>query len=331
MVKFGVLGPLLVTEEGGREVPVVAGRLRVLLAALIVRPNQVIPVDELAEIVWDSTPPQEAVRTVRRYVARLRQVVGPELAARIVTRAPGYVCQAGVDEVDLLQFEVLCRRGGAAALAGAWPRAAGLLTAALELWRGTPLADAESQLLRDAQVPRLEQLRLQAVEERIEADLHLGRHAQLIPELAALVGKDPLRERAHAQLMLALYRSGRQAEALAAYQRARRVLVRELGVEPAAALRELHQQILAADPALIPPPQTAHGRVRAANERAVDGADDGIAAGDDAACGAGRAGSAPDGGCRASCPPLSRISPAGRTPCMRWTSSPARPLAVVRW
>jgi tetratricopeptide (TPR) repeat protein len=156
--------------------------------------------------------------------------------------------------VDLLRFEALCREGGAAARAGAWPRAAGLLSEALGLWRGSPLEDAASQVLRDACLPRLEQLRLQALEWRIEADLHLGRHGQLIPELQALVGEDPLREHAHAQLMLALYRSGRQGEALAAYQGARRVLVTELGAEPGPGLRELHQQILTGDPAISAPP-----------------------------------------------------------------------------
>ena len=114
MIEFRVLGPLLVAGEGGREVPVAAGQLRVLLAALVVRANQVVPVDELAEIVWDGAPPGEAARTVRRYVVRLRRVVGEELAGRIVTRAPGYMCQAAEDEVDLLRFEGLCRQGGAA-------------------------------------------------------------------------------------------------------------------------------------------------------------------------------------------------------------------------
>jgi hypothetical protein len=128
-----------------------------------------------------------------------------------------------------------------------------VLGEALGLWRGAPLADADSRVLQDAQVPRLEQARLQAVEWRIEADLHLGRHGQLVPELTALVGEYPLREHARAQLMLALYRCGRQGEALAAYQDARRVLVAELGVEPAAELRGLHRRILAADPALASP------------------------------------------------------------------------------
>jgi DNA-binding SARP family transcriptional activator/tetratricopeptide (TPR) repeat protein len=273
MVKFNVLGPLLVAGEGGREVPVAAGQLRVLLATLVVRANQVVPVDELAEIVWDGAPPGEAARTVRRYVVRLRRVVGEELAGRIVTRAPGYMCQAAEDEVDLLRFEGLCRQGGAAVGEGAWPRAAGLLGEALGLWRGTPLADAGSQLLRDAQVPRLEQSRLRALEGRIEADLHLGRHEQLIPELVALVGEHPLRERGHAQLMLALYRSGRRGEALAAYRKARRLLATELGVEPAAELRELHQQILAADPALIPPlPAGGDGTAEPGDESAAEGA-----------------------------------------------------------
>jgi DNA-binding SARP family transcriptional activator/tetratricopeptide (TPR) repeat protein len=273
MVWFGILGPLLVAGETGGEVPVAGGRLRVLLAALVVRANQVVPVDELAEIIWDGAPPAEAARTVRRYVVRLRRAVGPELAGRIVTRAPGYVCQADGDEVDLLRFEGLCRQGGAAVREGSWPRAARLLGEALELWRGAPLADAESQLLRDAQVPRLEQLRLQALEERIEADLHLGRHRKLVPELVALVGEHPLRERGHTQLMLALYRSGRQGEALAAYQQARRLLVAELGVEPAAELRELHRQILAADPALNPPsPAGGDGTAEPGDESAAEGA-----------------------------------------------------------
>jgi len=273
VVKFGVLGPVLVAGEGGREVPVAAGQLRVLLAALVVRANQVVPVDELAEIVWDGAPPGEAARTVRRYVVRLRRVVGEELAGRIVTRAPGYMCQAAEDEVDLLRFEGLCRRGGAAVREGAWPRAAGLLGEALGLWRGAPLADAGSQLLRDAQVPRLEQARLQALEGRIEADLHLGRHEELVPELVALVGEHPLRERGHAQLMLALYRSGRRGEALAAYRQARRLLVTELGVEPAAGLRELHQQVLAADPALMPPlPAGGDGAAGPGDESAAEGA-----------------------------------------------------------
>jgi DNA-binding SARP family transcriptional activator len=292
VVRFGVLGPVLVADEAGAEVPVVGGRLRVLLAALVVRANQVVPVDELAEIIWDGAPSAEGARTVRRYVVRLRRALGPVLAARIVTRAPGYACQAGADEVDLLLFEMLCRQGGEAVRAMAWPRAAELLGEALALWRGAPLADAGSRVLMDAHVPRLQQLRLQALEWRIEADLHLGRHDQVVPELAALASEHPLREHIHSQLMLALYRSGRRGEALAAYQDARRVLVTELGVEPAAALRVVHQQILAADPALAPPQPddvgiAAAGDGGAARARSNSGLEGGEGAADSTASVAG--------------------------------------------
>lgn len=265
-MRFGILGPLLVADETGAEITVTGTRLRVLLAALVVRANKVVSVDELAEAVWEGAPPVEAARTVRRYVARLRAAVGPRAAGRILTRHPGYLCQAAEDEVDLLRFEALCREGGAAVRAQAWQRAAGLLTEALGLWRGNPMEDTAAQVLRDAWLPRLEQLRLQALEWRIEADLHLGQHDHLIPELQALVGEHPLREQAHAQLMLALFRNGRQGEALAAYQDARRVLVGQLGVEPGAGLRELHQQILTGDPALsASAPEPSHNAGPAAD------------------------------------------------------------------
>ncbi len=260
-MRFGILGPLLVAGEAGAEVTVSGARLRALLAALVVRANKVVSVDELAELVWDGVPPAGAARTVRRYVVRLRAAVGPAAAARILTREPGYMCQAAEDEVDLLRFEALCREGGAAASARAWPRAAGLLSEALGLWRGNPLEDVASQALRDACLPHLERLRLQGLEWRIEADLHLGRHDQVIPELMALAAAHPLREHVHAQLMLALYRSNRPSEALAAYQGARRVLVAELGTEPGPGLQELHQQILTGDPAISAPAPEPPGDV----------------------------------------------------------------------
>ncbi|WP_170155905.1 AfsR/SARP family transcriptional regulator [Umezawaea tangerina] len=249
-MRFGVLGPLLVVDGAGTGIPVVAGRTRVLLAALVTRANQVVTAAELAEAIWDGAPPAAASSTVRRYMTRLRRTVGAEVAQRIVTRNHGYLCLAGEDEVDLLAFEALCDQGGAAVHARAWSSAAEHLRAALALWRGTPLQDVSSRVLRDAHVPRLEQLRIQALEWRIEADLHLGHHDHLVPELLALVDEHPLRENAHGQLMLALHRGGRRGEALAAYQNARRVLVAELGVEPDAPLRELHRRILDGDPVL---------------------------------------------------------------------------------
>ncbi|WP_170156122.1 AfsR/SARP family transcriptional regulator [Umezawaea tangerina] len=259
-MRFGILGPLLVTDGSGVEIPVVGARPRVLLAALVARANQVVGADELAEVVWDGAPPPAAARTVRRYLTRVRRAVGPEVAGRIVTRSPGYAFLAGEDEVDLLRFEACCARGGAAVRAHDWARAADLLGGALALWRGTPLQDAPSRVLREVHVPSLDRLRAQALEWRIEADLNLGRHDDLVPELSRLVEEHPLREHVHGLLMLALYRGGRQGEALAAYRDARRVLVAELGVEPAGPLRELHQRILAGDPALDGPPAGAVAR-----------------------------------------------------------------------
>jgi DNA-binding SARP family transcriptional activator len=248
-MRFGILGPLLI-DDGEDLVDAPSRRLRVLLAALLVQAGQAVSAEVLADVVWDGSLPPGAADTLRTHVMRLRRAMGPQAGARLVTRYPGYLIQADEDEVDVLRFGRLCRDGGAAARAGSWPQASHILAEALELWRGPALADVPSQLLQRDEVPRLNQLRLQAQEWRIDADLHLGRHADLIGELQALATEHPLRERVHAQLMLALYRCGRQGEALAAYQRARAALIEELGAEPGNELRELHQQILTADPAL---------------------------------------------------------------------------------
>jgi DNA-binding SARP family transcriptional activator len=255
---FGVLGPLqVVAGESGEPCAVSGTRLRALLAVLLWRANQPVPVDELAELVWDGAPPGGAPEAVRALVKRLRRGLDERAAARIVTRAPGYAVEVAGDELDASWFERLTRDAGAAVRAGRWAEAARAATGALGLWRGSPLADVPAQLLRDRWVPHLEELHVQALEWRVEADLHEGRHEQLIPELRDLIARHPLREHFHGQLMLALYRCGRQSEALAAYRRARDVLVGELGVEPGPGLRELHQRILSVDPALTvtePPP-----------------------------------------------------------------------------
>jgi DNA-binding SARP family transcriptional activator/Tfp pilus assembly protein PilF len=240
-----VLGPLLVADDAGGEIPVAAARHRALLAALLVRANRAVSVDELAEIVWDGGPPRTAARTLRSYMARLRHTLGPQVAVRIETREPGYLCRVAADELDLLRFEGLCRAGREALRAGEWSAAAEAASQALELWRGAPLLDVPSQLLRDGCVPRLEQLRVQALEDRAQAQLRLGQHERLVPELRELAGAHPLRERFHAQLVLALAAAGRRAEALDAYRQARLVLVEQLGVEPGLELRELHSRILA--------------------------------------------------------------------------------------
>ena len=270
-MRFGILGPLLV-DDGEGPVSVPAGRLRLLLAALLLHAGQTVRAEALANVLWDGSPPAGAADTLRTHVMRLRRVLGPSAGARLVTRYPGYLLEAGEDEVDLLRFARLCRDGGAAVRAGMWPEAAQTLTEALALWRGPVLADVRSQLLQRDEVPRLEQLRLQAREWRIDADLHLGRHADLVPELQSLAAELPLRERFHAQLMLALYRCGRQAEALAAYQRAREALVEELGTEPGSELRALHQQILTSDPALeVSPPAAPRSAAHAQVPRQLPG------------------------------------------------------------
>jgi DNA-binding SARP family transcriptional activator len=249
-MQFGVLGPLRVTGGSGESAAVSAARLRVLLAVLLWRANQPVPVDELAEMVWDGIPPAGAAGAVRALVMRLRRVLGQPIGARLITRAPGYVIELSGDELDASRFETLSNAAGAAVRAGRWAEAAQAAAAALGLWRGTPLADVSSQVLRDAWLPHLEQVRVQALEWRFEADLHEGRHEWLIPELREVSGHHPLRERFRAQLMLALAKAGRQAEALAAYQEARRVLVGELGIEPGPELREMRERILAGGTAL---------------------------------------------------------------------------------
>jgi DNA-binding SARP family transcriptional activator len=244
---WGILGPVEVANDVGTEIRLPAGRLRALVAALLTRANQLVPIDELVELVWDGMPPPHAARTVRVHIVRLRQALGPSAAARIVTKSPGYLCQVGEDELDVLRFEILCRQARSADRQQDWARAVGLLTEALELWRGPPLADVPSELLRQRELPRLDQLRVQAVENHLDIGMRLGRYEQLIPQLRELITGYPLRERPYAHLMRALADGGRRAEALAVYQDARRVLAGELGIEPGPELRNLQQSILAGE------------------------------------------------------------------------------------
>ncbi len=260
---FGVLGPV-VARNGNAVIGVPGGRQRVLLAALLMRAGQVLPTDALAEAVWDGSPPPEAVTTLRSHVSRLRRALGPVAGSRVLTRYPGYLIEASEQEVDLLRFDSLTRDGGAEARAGHWGRTWELLAEGLGLWRGEPLADVPSEVLRRDQLPRLERLRLQALEWRADAGLHLGRHEELVGELQSLAAAEPLQERFHAQLMLALMRCGRQAEALDAYQSAREILAGQLGAEPGTGLRELHQRILTGDPALEVPESATRAAERLA-------------------------------------------------------------------
>jgi DNA-binding SARP family transcriptional activator len=204
------------------------------------------------QALWTDRPPRNARGAIHTAVQRLRSTLGPAGAKLVLTRPPGYLLDMGDGELDLLRFEVRAGSGQAAAAAGRWEEAAGTLREALDLWRGEPLADVPSPLLRSREVPPLAERHLSVLASRIDADLNLGRHDEVAGELRQLVAAHPLRERFHAQLMVALYRAGRQADALGAYQEARRLLAEELGVDPGPELRRLHQQILEADPGLMP-------------------------------------------------------------------------------
>ena len=209
-----------------------------------------MPVEAITEALWGSAPPRSAPVAVRSYIRWLRLALGSTGRERISTQPRGYLIRVADGELDLARFEQLLASARAAAHSGFWDQAAGQARDALANWRGEPLADIESDTLALREVPRLAESRLQAVEIRINADLWLGGHANVTAELQHLCAAHPLREHLHALLMLALYRCGRQADALAAYQHLRTMLVDELGADPGPELQTLHQQILDADPAL---------------------------------------------------------------------------------
>ena len=254
-LEFRLLGPLEVRDERG---PVALGtpQQRALLALLLLNANQVVSRDRLIDELWGPSPPLSAAKLVQVYVSRLRKALDPGRADHgdelLVTQAPGYVLRVPWEEIDLRRFEHLSEDGRRALETGAPELAAETLRQALELWRGAPLADFTFEGFAEAEIGRLEELRLAALEDRIDADLDVGR-AELTGELEALIARHPLRERLRGQLMLALYRAGRQSEALAVLRDARERLVEEVGVEPGPALRRLERAILEQDPALDPP------------------------------------------------------------------------------
>jgi DNA-binding SARP family transcriptional activator len=247
LMLFSLLGPLTVRDDTGDEITLTGARQRSLLACLLVHANTPVSTDTLIDAVWDDRRPAGSAMMVRSAVMRLRQTLGPRLAPSILTQPAGYLIRAGQENLDLLRFEVLCREANLALQARAWNAAARRAADAVTLWRGEPLADIPSPGVRERIVPRLEQLRLQVLEDGAEADLRLGRHDLVVPRLREMVAIDPLRERFHAQLMLALARSGQRAEAVAVYRQARRVLIDELGIEPGPELSHLHKGILASD------------------------------------------------------------------------------------
>jgi YVTN family beta-propeller protein len=252
-MRFCVLGPIEAYADG-RSVAIGGGRQRALLALLLVHAGEVVSRDRLIEELWAGTPPSAPSQSIDVYLSRLRKAFREAGADDVLTtRAPGYVLHA--EETDAGRFETLAAEGREALAAGEGGRAAEVLTQALGLWRGVAYAEVADESWASAEAGRLGELRLLATEDRIEAELSLGRHSGLVPELELLVSRDSSRERLVGQLMLALYRSGRQAGALAVYRTARRKLVGELGLEPGPELRRLEAAVLAHDPVLDLPPR----------------------------------------------------------------------------
>ena len=259
--EFGVLGPLAVRRDGVA-VEGLSAKQRALLAILLVHRNEVVAVDRLIDGLWPAQPPATATAVIQSYVSRLRKVLEPagrtaSRPERLVTVEPGYRLMVDDDELDAASFEGLLHAGHTALLDHEGDLAAGHLREALALWRGPALADVRVHAELRGEALRLDELRILAIEARIEADLALGRHSELVAELERLVGDHPTRERLWAQLMLCLYRSGRQAAALAAATRLRAVLREELGLVPAAEISRLEHDILSHAPHLTWAPAAA--------------------------------------------------------------------------
>jgi WD40 repeat protein/DNA-binding SARP family transcriptional activator len=251
-MEFRILGPLEVLDSG-RVVRLGEGRQRALLALLLLRSNQVVSSDRLVEELWDDGPAPTAPKMLQKYVSQLRTTLDDRVAGsdgtRLVTRGQGYLLRIDPDELDATRFERLLADGRRARAAGR-PEAADRLREAIALWRGPALDEFADRSFARADIARLEEMRLAAIEERINADLDLGRHADVIAELETLVAVQPLRERLRGQLMLALYRCDRQAEALQVYRDTHRMFGDELGLDPSPELQRLEHAILAHDPAL---------------------------------------------------------------------------------
>lgn len=250
-----VLGPLAV-REGAHSVTPTAAKPRKLLAMLAVHANQVVPVSALLEELWGERLPRSASTTLQTYVLHLRNLIaatGREPKQVLVTVPGGYLLDTEGGPADIVEFERIGASGHRALEQGDAVLAAALFSEALSLWRGPALVDVAVGPVLEVEARRLDESRLSILERRIEADLRLGRHHELISELTALVARNARHEGLHAQFMLALYRSGRQGEALAVYQRLRAGQVRDLGLEPSPALRSLQRSILMSDPGLTAP------------------------------------------------------------------------------
>ncbi|MEW2418692.1 AfsR/SARP family transcriptional regulator [Streptomyces sp. NPDC046866] len=264
-MRFRVLGPLEVTAPGtgGAALAPRAAKIRVVLAALLVRANETVSVDGLIDELWGEHPPRTAMTTLQVYVSQLRKLLheaDPEYGRdSLVTRAPGYLLRVDPAQLDLAAFEELHQRGREAMQRGDHAAAADFQQRALALWRGPLLSDTPHGPLLDSTAGRLAELRTSALEQRVRAELWLGRHQDLVGELQEITAELPMREEFHAHLMVALYRCGRQADALRVFARVRRALVDELAIEPGRPLQQLHRRILTGDTALLRPPGLAAG------------------------------------------------------------------------
>src|SRR4051794_2328763 len=244
VIEFGILGPLEARRDGA-ELPLGGRSPRAVLALLLLEAGRVVSIDRIADELYAGAAPATAVTQVHRQISELRRALGE---AAIETRAPGYVVHVGPEALDLRRFEALCAQADDAGPSGA----VAALDEALGLWRGDALADLAAEPFAQRAAARLDELRLRALERRVEAKLELGRHADVIGELTELAAAQPLRERLRGLLMLALYRAGRQVEALEVYRETRAALVDAFGVEPGVELVRLEQAILRHDPELSP-------------------------------------------------------------------------------
>jgi DNA-binding SARP family transcriptional activator/DNA-binding beta-propeller fold protein YncE len=262
-MEFRILGPLEFVD-GDTIIRPQAAKQRALLGVLLLQPNEVVSSERLIDELWGERPPATAAKTLQTYVSQLRRLLGADV---IATRPPGYVLRVEEDAVDAARFRRLTAEGRRLVADGKYEQAHAAYVEGLALWRGLPLADVVFESFARNEVERLEEERVAALTERIDCELALGRHDDVIAELKTLVKQYPLRERLWAQLMLALYRSGRQADALAVYQDARRTFVDQLGLEPSRELQNLERAILTHEATLQPPPPVARERPRQRQRR----------------------------------------------------------------
>ncbi|AZM45813.1 hypothetical protein DMB38_08185 [Streptomyces sp. WAC 06738] len=258
-MEFRILGPLEVhaRRAGGGDLTPRAAKLRVVLATLLVRANKVVSIDRLIDELWGDEPPRTAMTTLQVYVSQLRKVLQEADAEggrkALVTRAPGYMLLLNDAQLDLVRFEELYAQGRKAMDRGDYELAAELQRSALELWRGPMLSDIPHGPLLNSTAVRLGETRISALEQRISAALHLNRHHEVVGDLQTLVTELPMHEQFHAHLMVALYRMGRQADALSTFAKLRATLVKELAIEPGIQMQQLHRRVLNGDLLLLHP------------------------------------------------------------------------------